>query len=397
MRLVALDSLRGLCALMVVLLHINSASHISEASFVRESWLFVDFFFVLSGFVIAFTYLDKIGSPAALVEFVLRRFGRVWPLHAFILLLFVASECLKLALSHGGLPTHEPPFSGRYTLDAIAANLLLVHSLGFYHLETWNGPSWSISVEFYTYLIFAATCLFARQRIVTVALSLIALSILVLCLWAPAYLRTTVAFGMERCLYGFFVGVLIALAFRALQRREWMLPMPTALESLSVVLVVALVLGCAANSALTMLAPVVFAGVVFVFAFQSGELSRLLLTPGFTWLGDRSYSIYMVHAFVIEILNRALLVAGGITGFPAVTPMAGPDGVADMVFIHDRFATDLFVLVYVAIVLVFADWAHRLVEQPGRAFFNRLARAYRQRRSIARLGLALSGDATPGS
>ena len=82
MRLVALDSLRGLCALMVALLHINSVSHISESSFVRQSWLFVDFFFVLSGFVIAFTYLDKIESKAALVEFAIRRFGRVWPLHA---------------------------------------------------------------------------------------------------------------------------------------------------------------------------------------------------------------------------------------------------------------------------------------------------------------------------
>src|ERR1700746_4045007 len=96
MRLVALDSLRGLCALMVALLHINSVSHISESSFVRQSWLFVDFFFVLSGFVIAFTYLDKIESKAALVEFAIRRFGRVWPLHAAILRLFVVSECLKV-------------------------------------------------------------------------------------------------------------------------------------------------------------------------------------------------------------------------------------------------------------------------------------------------------------
>ena len=46
MRLVALDSLRGLRALMVALLHINSVSHISEWSLVRQSWLFVDFFFL---------------------------------------------------------------------------------------------------------------------------------------------------------------------------------------------------------------------------------------------------------------------------------------------------------------------------------------------------------------
>jgi peptidoglycan/LPS O-acetylase OafA/YrhL len=46
MRLVALDSLRGLCALMVALMHINSISHLFESTFVRQSWLFVDFLLV---------------------------------------------------------------------------------------------------------------------------------------------------------------------------------------------------------------------------------------------------------------------------------------------------------------------------------------------------------------
>src|SRR5579862_6600339 len=147
MRLVALDSLRGVCALMVALMHVNSLNHISQATIVQQSWLFVDFFFVLSGFVIAFTYLDRIESRAALIEFAIRRFGRVWPLHAGILLLFVMSECLKLGLSQvGGLPTHVPAFGGARTLDAIGANLILVHALGLYHVLTWNGPSWSISV-----------------------------------------------------------------------------------------------------------------------------------------------------------------------------------------------------------------------------------------------------------
>jgi peptidoglycan/LPS O-acetylase OafA/YrhL len=394
MRLVALDSLRGVAALMVVLLHINAVSHITEWTIVRQGWLFVDFFFVLSGFVIAFAYLDKIENWASVLEFAIRRFGRVWPLHAFILLLFVGSELLKLVLSHGGLPTHEPAFTGHYTLDAIAANLFLVHSLGLYGLETWNGPSWSISVEFYTYLVFALTALFARRRIVIVALALIALSVLVLCLWAPLYLETTVEFGTARCLYGFFVGVLVALAFGALQHRQWMPLGPTILEADCVALVIALLLGCAASIAPTMLAPLVFAGVVLVFAFQAGRLSRLLLTAPFTWLGDRSYSIYIVHAFVIELLNRGLLVAGSLTGFHAVTRMPTPEGMADVVFIRDRFATDIFVLVYVGIVLMATELAHRTVEQPGRAFFNRLARGYRQQRSIARLGPALREQAS---
>lgn len=395
MRLVALDSLRGLAALIVVLLHINAASHVTEWTLIRQGWLAVDFFFVLSGFVITYAYIDKVESWPALFEFMLRRFGRVWPLHAFVLLLFVASELLKLVLSQRGLPTHEPPFSGRYTVGAIGANLFLVHSLGFHELETWNGPSWSISVEFYTYLVFALGCLFARRRIVAVALGMIAIAVLGLWLWSPAYLLTTVGFGLERCLYGFFVGVLTALAFRALHRRGWTIPMPTALEGAAVALAIGLALACAGDVAMTLLAPIVFAAVVLVFGFETGRLSRILLKPALTWLGDRSYSIYMVHAFVIELLNRGLLITGNLTGFHAVTRMAVPDGMADVVFIHDRFATDLFVAVYVGMVLVASDLAHRAVEQPGRALFNRLARAYRQRQAVPRPEAAVSAGPTP--
>jgi peptidoglycan/LPS O-acetylase OafA/YrhL len=112
-------------------------------------------------------------------------------------------------------------------------------------------------------------------------------------------------------------------------------------------------------------------------------------------LGRPSYAIYMVHALLVEILNRGLLVAGSLTHAQTVTWMPIPGGVTGMVFIHDRVTTDLFVLLYLAAVLVAADLAHRAVEQPGRRFFNRLAKAYRQRQSFAPVGAALGGGAKP--
>ncbi len=58
----------------------------------QNAWLFVDFFFVLSGFVIAYAYLDSLGTPRATRIFVIRRIGRVWPLHVVLLGVFVAFE-----------------------------------------------------------------------------------------------------------------------------------------------------------------------------------------------------------------------------------------------------------------------------------------------------------------
>ena len=57
-RFAALDSWRGIAALLVALLHFRFLGHFYSLDFVRNSWLFVDFFFVLSGFVITHAYAD---------------------------------------------------------------------------------------------------------------------------------------------------------------------------------------------------------------------------------------------------------------------------------------------------------------------------------------------------
>src|SRR5260221_5624445 len=113
-RLVVLDAQRGLCALFVALLHARGTSHISAFPFIQGSWLFVDFFFVLSGFVIAFVYLDRIHGTSSFVAFVMRRFWRLWPFHAFVLLLCIGSEGAKAGIGPSARPwLLTQPFSGR--------------------------------------------------------------------------------------------------------------------------------------------------------------------------------------------------------------------------------------------------------------------------------------------
>ncbi len=75
-RYVVLDSWRGICAILVALFHFPLQWHFQSTTFVRGSWLFVDFFFVLSGFVIAHAYAGKLSTRRDLFAFVIRRFGR---------------------------------------------------------------------------------------------------------------------------------------------------------------------------------------------------------------------------------------------------------------------------------------------------------------------------------
>jgi len=381
-RLVVLDAQRGLCALFVALLHANGASHIHDSAFVQGSWLFVDFFFVLSGFVIALVYVDRIDSAASFVAFVIRRFGRLWPLHASVLLLYVASDVIKAAASHyAGLPVHVAAFSGSPPLATLGANLLLVHSLGLLDTFSWNAPSWSISVEFYTYLIFAALCLAVRRWMVAAAAVASGVGILVLVAFSTEYLGASLDWGIFRCVYGFFIGVLTLFAYRAACRRSRRLPLASVLEVGALIFAALLVVAGRDGGPVTMFAPVVFAVIVFTFAFEAGVVSRLLKAPAFMWLGDRSYAIYMIHALTGDTIVRVLLFVAALTPLRILTIASSPGNTGFAVSFGDRYVTDLYVIFYIAAALICADLVHRAIERPGRALFNKAAASYLRRRT----------------
>src|SRR5438128_7978147 len=89
-RFEALDGWRGVCACFVILFHFHGYSPLYSSGLVRNSYLFVDFFFVLSGFVISWNYAHRLDTPAGVMRFLVLRLGRVYPLHVFMLLCFVA-------------------------------------------------------------------------------------------------------------------------------------------------------------------------------------------------------------------------------------------------------------------------------------------------------------------
>ena len=92
-----LDSWRGVAALLVAIFHLNLYSALYPLDFIRNAYLFVDFFFVLSGFVITHSYAARLGTIEELGSFALKRFGRLWPLHVAVLLAFLAVESAKAA------------------------------------------------------------------------------------------------------------------------------------------------------------------------------------------------------------------------------------------------------------------------------------------------------------
>jgi len=143
-------------------------------------------------------------------------------------------------------------------------------------------------------------------------------------------------------------------------------------EFAALILVIAFVT-IADRSALSYAAPFVFAAATFVFSYEQGAISRLLLRPAFQHLGETSYSIYMVHAFVWFVLGMAISVIGRASGVDPWQIVWG-DGMSRRVLMFPSDGLlDLILLLYLALVLALAALTRRFVEDPGRRMFARLA------------------------
>ena len=108
----------------------------------------------------ALAYENKIKEGLKFKDYFLTRFYRLFPLHAFILILFLPLIGLKYILYNTGFGGTDPSLTEN--LKTFLTTLFLLNSLG---LEGgWNSPSWSISAEFVAYIIFYFIIFFLNSR-----------------------------------------------------------------------------------------------------------------------------------------------------------------------------------------------------------------------------------------
>jgi peptidoglycan/LPS O-acetylase OafA/YrhL len=386
-RFQSLDGWRGICALLVALYHLNAYGHFYEVPFVRNSWLFVDFFFVLSGFVVTHAYMKRLGSWPEVRAFIIRRFGRLWPLHIAVLLFLIGLEFVKAGFLSSGASAAQPAFSGDHSLGSIVTNIFLIQSLGIHDGFTWNVPAWSISTEFYTYLVFA--CIFTLVR--SAAASLLLSFAVALVSAGLIFLFAKQGFGtfnfaFVRTLYGFFIGHLTYRLWATgigsnIFRWAWVLEI---IAVVSVVLFMSL-LPFEGNSGWCFAAPFAFACVIWVFARDGGPVSYLMNSRPVLLLGERSYSIYMVHTSIVLILDRAVVVLQQHLGLPLTIELSFPweTKPIDLIFLRSAWIMDGLAIVYLLSVVIVAGFTYKLIEQPGRRFFNSLEWAQSQKFAVS--------------
>jgi peptidoglycan/LPS O-acetylase OafA/YrhL len=367
LRFEALDSWRGLCALWVVLYHFRAVSHVYGWTWVRTGDIAVDFFFVLSGFVITHAYGQSLTDGTSRLRFLVRRFGRLYPLHIATLAAVVLMELARWAAAHQlGHQLGRPAFSGDTDLAALVPNILLVHALGVLRDFTWNVPSWSISVEWCLCLLYVVLSLWRRPLVAAGILAALGFAVTV---WMTSLTQfppegyTAVVRGV----YGFFLGVLAYRLF--LRLREAGVTLPGWLEWTAPVLLALTVLF--KEWRLFALQPPLFAALVLIFAAQAGPVSRLLKQRALTWLGEISYSIYLVHYVLVLAIFGGMLAVGAVMGFEPLLAYRN----TLLLKMPNPWIGDLAAIGFLALTIGVAALTYRWIETPGRRWFNARAAA----------------------
>jgi peptidoglycan/LPS O-acetylase OafA/YrhL len=287
-----LDSYRFIAASLVCLYHFNKADVLGlqglSPAFLGMQ-LMVDFFFTLSGFVIAKTYMGKVGDGPAYRLFLWKRLARLYPLHLLTLGVGVLGG---MVVGTGALQpgTNPEVFSAK----AILANLTLTHSMGVTSYGSFNIPSWSISAEMFVYALFPLMAFLATRLhpLATVALILAYVAVTVAGREALGLRDWTLAWydgGALRAVPTFFAGVLIAHVVTT----RWRSFAPSIHWAHAFFLLAFVPMHMEWRDELAL---VCFALVVLFAAAaeQNGATSRLQ-DPRWVHLGDASYSLYMWH------------------------------------------------------------------------------------------------------
>lgn len=250
----------------------------------------VDFFFVLSGFVIAHSSTDRLSSLGDYRQFIWRRFARIYPLHILTLGITLA---LAIAAAAVGIKLGSPQ---RYDLQYIPANLLLVQAWGFSDRLSFNIVSWSISAEWFLYLTFPLLLWLVRAfgycpSIALVGIWFILIRIIEYQFGLVPWNDRTYQFAMVRATPTFFLGIALWMMWKE-RFSEWRCKSGIAYA------MAASTLPLMWLSVPNELLVAAFAAVILVGAAASPAPSSLSDNWLMRLLGNASYGLYMWHHLI---------------------------------------------------------------------------------------------------
>ena len=325
-----LDALRCMAIVPVMLYHAFQSSTAAE----QLGFIGVDIFFVLSGFLIAgmiFERFDGVATPAALLSFWINRWIRTLPLYFVFLLVF-----MWMTANHAWISPPSTPPAGTYAFQPpIWPYALFTQNLfsgGMAWNNGWFGPSWSLAVEEWFYLIFPLVLFAAGRRHTTKAIVTFAIIACVVALGGRLYrfiqstglnlddmddlFRRPVIFRLDTFCYGILV-------YAAMFRWRW--PVVHHARTLflagamGLVASVSLCLHPATNwfhAFVTYLTLTPVSVALMLPAFWLLPISAPMLREALAFISTRTYALYLVHIPMIVVYRSQIGEPSALTIVP---------------------------------------------------------------------------------
>jgi peptidoglycan/LPS O-acetylase OafA/YrhL len=345
-----LESLKGIAAVLIVFVHIPLWNSILEINLKKNANLMVPLFFVLSGFVIYNLYAKSIINQSDYIRFVFLRFGRIYPCHFFFLLFYILIELAKYIaqLKFNIISPNSQPFREN-NIYAIVQHLFLVQALiSTNNSMSFNLPAWSISVEFYTYLLFGLIILKFRNYKNIIFFGFFLTSFLLI-LTSNAHKF----YMLISCFCGFFLGCLTCFLK---DKINIIIP-----KFISFFLFIIIILFLIINKNNHFNLAIYFFSAILIFTLvrqKEGILNIIFKLKFLKWIGKLSYSIYMSHFSIIWFFNQFIRVQLKkeeiITNLGYMTPQL------------NIFETLIAIVILFCVVIFISNLVFKFIENPLR-------------------------------
>lgn len=358
----ALTALRGIAALWVVLFHMDVIIFYRElgaiiphtwSGLITKGYLWVDFFFILSGFIICHIYGEELSGKlqySHIKTYLISRFFRIYPLHLFTLALLIGFVVIVSAFMPSVI---DESWNLYFDWRALISNIFLTNAMNQHTYLSWNIVSWSIGAEWWTYIFGIGLFYFISDKNKNYLIAITLLSIIGLFLlmyFNPKNsLDITYNLGFLRCLFEFSLGVISYKLFKSeigksvLHKDRYFF---------MVLISIIAVFHWRFNDLLTI---PLFSMLVLCAASNQGSVLRLLSISSLQSLGRVSYSIYLMHGvwfmifwFALPIIKRTWLIES-----------------------FSLIEVALYVVTFITLTLVSANFSYRYVEVPFRYSFKK--------------------------
>lgn len=299
-----LTSLRAVFAFLVFMSHWGMIDDNFDSHVFFEGYVGVSFFFVLSGFIIAYNYEDRFLQGLKKKNFYIARFARIYPLHILTTLLSAVLFVFPVVidnLSFLGIANAM----GKFVLNLCLLQAYIPESVVYF---SYNSPSWSLCCEQLFYLLCPFVFVKFRK---TFSLGVIILLVIVLMsfgMWITPENRYNDFWYVNPVLRfpEFLLGVLVYRIYK-IRRPNW----PVVIYSLIEILCIALFIGFYIMAEYV---PLVYrcsvyymlpiALLILVFSWSGGAVSKIFSNKIFIWLGETSYGFYLYHFILVSLVIR---------------------------------------------------------------------------------------------